>query len=185
MQQVMKIKEAEACLSNNLKITESDKIWKKLTETSNCYMAGAVRGIKENEHTQLILTKLDTNISKVKTSTRIIMNGKRFYSSTYSRMKNRICYIVIKNDKTPVLVHYFCMHEDEKIVYAVVNPVRLLNERRLFYGKHHIEIEIEETFNMICVDSFQENVFFIDVKDTSAKKYIVRMPNRHGHSVFK
>ncbi|KAH3872460.1 hypothetical protein DPMN_035676 [Dreissena polymorpha] len=62
----LKIKEAEAHLRNKLKITDSDKIWKKLTETSNCYMAGAVSGIKEDEHTQLILTKLDAaDVSKV------------------------------------------------------------------------------------------------------------------------
>jgi len=133
---------------------------------------------------QLILAKLDAvDVSKVHKSSRIIINGKRF-----SRMKNRICHIVLTNEDTPILVKYFCMHEDEKIVYAVVNPIRIIHsaqERSLSCGKHLISVEVEETVKLICVDSFKENLFFIDINDLCGKKYIVRMPNRHGHSVFK
>lgn len=194
MQQVMRIKEAEAHLRNNLKITESNKIWKKLTETSNCYMAGAVSNMTDDEHLPIILNKLEVaNESKVKKSYRIMINGKRFYSESYSRMKNRICHVVLtdyENEEKPVLVKFYCMHEDEKIVYAVVNLIHYVNnvdERNLSCGKHLATVEVDESVQLICVDSFKENLFFIDgnQSDSCGNKYVVKMPNRHGHSVFK
>lgn len=86
--QVMKLKEAQSLLRNNLQLRSRSKMWKKVRTVSNCEIAGAIMELKRDEYVDIVLTQLNAEISAIKKIDRILLNGRKIYSGSYSRMKD-------------------------------------------------------------------------------------------------
>ncbi|KAJ8310134.1 hypothetical protein KUTeg_011999 [Tegillarca granosa] len=149
--QIMRIKEAQGILRNNLQLTKPKAVWTNLKSAENCEIAGA------------------TEASNVKKFNRVSLDGRRFYSAAYTRMK-RTCHVALTN-------------EGEAVVFALTVPLQICtNDQSITAGNHLISVKTGTGSSLLSVDNLLETLLFIDVKDHSVgKKYIVRMPNVHGH----
>lgn len=101
-------------------------------------------------------------------------------------MKRRTCSVFITKSRKLVVVLYFVLHLKTELVYALVLPMQLKEYGILNVGKHFASVNIDQICELILVEELEENLWYVDVKeDTITDKFIVRMPNSHGHAIFK
>lgn len=185
--QVMRLKEAQTVLRNNLQLTLKERLWKCTKCMLNCEVAGALRKIPNDAYESFIMRSFCAeDTSEIKKVERILLHGKKFYSQSYSRMKRRTCSVFITKSRKLVVVLYFVLHLKTELVYALVLPMQLKEYGILNVGKHFASVNIDQICELILVEELEENLWYVDVKDdTITDKFIVRMPNSHGHAIFK
>lgn len=185
--QVMRLKEAQTVLRNNLQLTLKERLWKCTKCMLNCEVAGALRKIPNDAYESFIMRSFCAeDTSEIKKVERILLHGKKFYSQSYARMKRRTCSVFITKSRKLVVVLYFVLHLKTELVYALVLPMQLKEYGILNVGKHFASVNIDQICELILVEELEENLWYVDVKDdTITDKFIVRMPNSHGHAIFK
>lgn len=101
-------------------------------------------------------------------------------------MKRRTCSAFITKSRKVVVVLYFVLHLKTELVYALVLPMQLKDHGFGDVGKHFASVNIDQVCELILVEELEENVWYVDVKDdTISDKFIIRMPNAHGHAIVK
>lgn len=183
----MRLKEAQTVLRNSLQLTLKERLWKCTKCMLNCEVAGALTKIPNDAYESFIMRSFCAeDTSEIKKVERILLHGKKFYSQSYSRMKRRTCSVFITKSKKVVVVLYFVLHLKTELVYALVQPMQLKEYGIMNVGKHFASVNIDQTCELILVEELEENLWYVDVKDdTFTDKFIVRMPNSHGHAIFK
>ena len=76
---------------------------------------------------------------------------------------------------------------DTNMVFASVNLLQKLTTsilQRLSGGKHLGQVAKSQQTCIVPVDELEEMLVYI-CTDVSDNMYVLRLPNRHGHSVFK
>ena len=165
----------------------STKQWKKKLEVDGCLIPETPKSLPNNEDTPFILQKIGApNGAKVHLAQRVQVDGKKFYSQRYTRMKKKICYAILTNSGKMALVKFFIIHVTSGKVFAVI---QILPERTdspisgLNAGKHLMCVSKTDV-EVIPVHRIKEKVFFIQAGDC-ASIFVAHNPNSHGHAVFK
>lgn len=183
--QIMKIKQSQSILRNNLQLVSKTKSWTKLREARNCQIAGSVTVLQEDAYTAVVLNVFEAeSVFHLRKALRIVKNGRRFYSKSYVRMQKRNCYTVLTYSGEVVIVLYYIFHPEEMQVFALTLPVIIQNNHIAFEaGKHLLPVKIGHECKLLSTETFQENMWFLNSSEDNS--FISRSPNMHGHSVFK
>ena len=184
MKQVLRFKQAQSVLN---KATEDSagtrkKMWRTLVEADGCAVAGSLQPFHETgldgelERHGL----LNTDLKKV---SRVMNNGQKLYSELYTRMQKRIANVVLLegNDRFG-FVQYFLMCVESRRVYAVVRHLQKVSVN-LAAGHHLVPVRSSEVVKLYPISSVLETVVYVSVNDREA--YVARVPNKHGHAIFK
>jgi hypothetical protein len=185
--QIMKLKEAQTILRNRVQLNTKERLWKCNNCMLNCEVAGALKEIPNDAYKSFILRSFCAEeTSEIKMVERILLHGKKCYSRSYSRMKRRTCSVYITKSRKIVVVLYFVLHLKTELAYALVLPMQLKKHGFGNEGKHFASVNVAQMCEIILVEELEENVWYIDVEDDNiTEKFIVRMPNAHGHAIFK
>lgn len=182
--QIMRFKQAQAVIR---KFGHSaNKKWTKTKEVVNCCIAGKEKPLPMSVLAESIMEGLRVqHINDILKVDRVLKGSQKFYSADYTRMKRRICNtVLLDNDRLGSVKHFVMV---ENVVYAVVS---LLNvdydtvNQHMTAGKHLIPVRQTNETVIVMVEELLETVLYIKCRNDSGV-FISRMPNKHGHSVFK
>lgn len=189
--QVMKVKEAEILIRNKLQLNSKGKTWKNLKPAANCQIAGAVVDLPNDESRKVIyehfgLTEND-DASVIKKVERVLVNGRKLYSSSYGRMRRRICYIFLTKTEIAYSVKYFILHLPSQLVFALGIPIYMSEWSigEMHAGKYLLTCNTGDRCQLLLVNELLDNLWYIDTKEDSGKVFVTKMPNPYGHAVFK
>lgn len=187
VKQILRFRQAQAVIRQR-KTALSDtnvKRWTKTKEMLNCSVAGSIKQMKLDDIAGTVMNALGvTDISELCQVDRILLNGQKFFSSNYMRMKRRVCNaVLLEDDRLGHITRFVLL---TKMVYAVVAILKQNTTRgqRLSAGKHIIPVSSTNVTELVLVNELVETVIFIKCVDEDSA-HVSRMPNRHGHSVFK
>lgn len=125
--------------------------------------------------------------SQVKKVARITVGNLKFYSSSYSRMQRRTCSVVLYGGEKIGSITHFLMSVPENKVFAVINCYEKMHESSLTKfqgGKHMICVKSTVTVDVVPADELDDTLVFIRTAERD-ENFVVKMPNHHGHAVFK
>jgi len=192
LKQVMKYRQTQAFIRRKGLNQSKSSAWKVTFEASNCAVAGALKNFKTNELQDETLTKLGVNnVKDVKKIDRITINGAKFYSSQYSRMQKRICSIVVYGKDKIGSVRYFVLSIKDDIVYAVIEQMNKVTDTpltKLSGGKHLISVKKSLAVDVVDAENLVCTLVYINTnsqQNETGEAFVVRIPNVHGHAIFK
>lgn len=195
LKQVIKHRQAQSCIRRKGLDLKNRDGWKITWKASNCDVAGAAKPMTlddmENEPRQRLVSVQGSiqNVGDLKKINRIVVNEKRFFSEEYSRMKKRICSVVLFQRIEIGVIKYFILCNN--IVYAVIAKMEKIPSSQIQGARvasHYIAVRHTRTLALIDVESLQEILVYLDTssnRDAANTKYVVQMPNGYGHAVFK
>lgn len=187
LKQVMRYNQAQACIRRKGLNQEKRFGWKVTHKACNCAVAGALKRCTQNEIDQSILQKLEVTVSEIRKVARITANNMRFYSSLYTRMQRRICNFVLYETDKIGCVTYFLLSVLNDKVYAIINrydKVFGTSLSRLHAGKHMISVKSSASVDVVPAEKLIDTLVYIST-DPQQEALVVRMPNCHGHAIFK
>lgn len=162
--------------------------WKKLTHCGNCSVAGSFKPfpLTDDRKAEFLCAKFGVDsLDDVKLVQRVQVKSHKFYSRLYTRMKRRICYVVLVEDGSLLSIEMFAFVPKEHKVFAIgfkIVPKQSLGG--INKGGRHISIvEVSSDLIAVSVDTLLEKVLFMSPK--LCPDYVVRLPNLHGRSVLK
>lgn len=189
LKQIIKFRNVQLSLRRKGVDVVKKDAWKVTTEADNCDIVGVYKPVKPAQLENEVVNSLNLNngtasecLAKIN---RVLVNGKLFYSKEYSRMKKRVCYLVLyKYDKVGAIKYFIWC---SGVVYAVVQnmeciPLEQLPGVRL--PKHYIALRHLEQLSVVNVADLVKVLVYLDI---NAKDffYAVPVPNDYGHAVFK
>lgn len=185
--QVIKNKIAMSMIRKHSHTRKYKNAWKNLKQVSNCAVAGKIKKLDrlqpELVEKLTVIANLDVaNIPQFSKVERLVIEGHRFYSAEYTRMKKRECSVVQLNDNRYGRILQFVLHQNT--VYVVLKILRASARHLQFAaGKHLVSVENSDETEIVPAESLRETVMYIKCTDNGA--YVSKAPNKHGHSVFK
>ncbi|XP_045192377.2 uncharacterized protein LOC123548829 [Mercenaria mercenaria] len=175
-------------------IRSSDEIRKasrsklKVTyKAQNCDVLGALHRIERNLPACIRESLGAENAENLKKIQRVIVNGEKFYSAEYSRMKRRNCHAVLYSGDKFGLIQYFVLVQPSNKVYAVLKKIDSNVDSWLCTyeaAKHLNPVVLTNSFNVVGVESLNTTLLIIDLEN-GQEAVVAKMPNRHGHAVMK
>lgn len=188
LKQVMRYNQAQACVRRKGLPQQKNKGWKITHEAVNCAVAGALKNVKPNELVELVLEKLSiNNVDQIKKVDRITVNDKKFYSSLYSRMQRRVCSVVLYDSDKIGSITQFLLLSDNNFVYAIVKSFERVTDTTLLglhAGKHLVSVKASTSIDVVPAEKLNDTLVYIKT-DSQGEAFVVKMPNHHGHAVFK
>ena len=195
MKQVMKFRQIQSGIRRKgLDLKKNDS--RKITYNAlNCDVAGAAKSIKPEQIRNEVRQHIEMvhGAAELKKVDRIIVGGKRFYSKQYTRMKKRICSVVLYRNDEVGSIKYFILCNN--IVYAVIQKMKQIPNMQIpgiRIASHYTAVEFTEHESIIDVSDLKEVLVYLDTRDDenvhrNVANYaqVVRMPNKFGHAVFK
>lgn len=162
--------------------------WKITQNANDCAISGAVVKLPNLTKDELqLIGKVTgeqdtTQLSKV---LRVQYGQERLYGKDYTRMKKRICYVVLTKKGEIIGIKYFIYCKKSKCVFALAQPFILESECFIFSqsGHHIVRVKEEDSTVVIPVCEIQEKLFFVSI--SRSVKFVIRMPNMHGHGLLK
>ena len=158
-------------------------------------LLGAAKSIKPEQIRNEVRQHIEMvhGAAELKKVDRIIVGGKRFYSKQYTRMKKRICSVVLYRNDEVGSIKYFILCNN--IVYAVIQKMKQIPNMHIpgiRIASHYTAVEFTEHESIIDVSDLKEVLVYLDTRDDenvhrNVANYaqVVRMPNKFGHAVFK
>ncbi|XP_048255342.1 uncharacterized protein LOC125381981 [Haliotis rufescens] len=191
LKQVMRARQARVFL-RTLDITQGEcSKWKKLQDAANCSMAGSLQPVAEDDLTEEIFRRLPvTNLREVKKVSRVLnADGKRLYAEAYTRMQKRDCSVVLLQDGSVASIKYFALCLHSNVVYAILNLYKI-EGRNVVHGfpsgLHIIPVSRTRATDCVLVEQIVERLILISTNaDSTHNLFVARLPNIHGHSIFK
>lgn len=192
LKQVMNYRQVQSCIRRKGLSLKKKTSWKITHDAINCDVAGAVKNVKLEELENDVrrqLALLSNDLTDVRKVDRIIVNDTKFYSEQYTRMQRRICSVVLYCDNEIGTVKYFIMCNN--FVFAVVEKMDKIPTFEL-QGPHlanHL-IAVKNSNNHVVVDAGEltDVLVFLNTNsqaDAVDPSFVVQLPNRYGHAVFK
>jgi hypothetical protein len=158
-------------------------------KAENCEVFGALHKFRRVPRIDSLHALGIENSEQLRKVQRICVNGERFYSTEYSRMKRRVCHAVNFLDSELGLIQYFILVIDTNIVYAVVKKMKIDNTSWLHTyeaGKHLKPVEIlNNEVELVSANQLKSTLIFIDLENNADAAIVVSVPNKQGRSVFK
>lgn len=158
--------------------------WSRTEKMCNCLVAGRQNKLGQGTDEELMTAVGVSSLSDIRKVLRVEVDGEKFYCQDYSRMKRRVCYVVMCNNRNLLKIKTFILNCLSKVVYALADVLHI-NENCFLNaesGKHIIRVSESNERAVIPVENLKEKLFFIEVENN---KFISRMPNMFGHCVFK
>ena len=111
--------------------------------------------------------------------------GWKDYGKDYKRMKKRICYVVLTKRGEIIAIKYFIYCKKSKCVFALAQLFTLDSDCFFFSqsGHHILRVNELDSIVVIPVSEIQEKLFFVSI--SQSVKFVIRMPNMHGHGILK
>ncbi|KAJ8313508.1 hypothetical protein KUTeg_008069 [Tegillarca granosa] len=166
----MKIKEAEILIRNKLQINSKGKTWMNLKQAANCQIAGAVVDLPNDQSKKNIYEYFGLNenddVSVIKKVERVLLNGRKLYSSSYGRMRRRICYIFLTKNNLAYSVKYFILHLPSQLVFALGIPIYMSEWSigEMHAGKYLLTCNTGDRCQLFLVNELSDNLLYIDSK---------------------
>ena len=162
--------------------------WKITQNAKDCTIPGAVLNLPDllGEELQLIKDATgEQDISQLNKALRVQYGLEKLYAKDYKRMKKRICYVVLTKKGEIIAIKYFVYCKNSKRVFALAQPFVLDNECFIFSqsGHHILRVNEMDGSVIIPVCEIQEKLFFLSFSESV--KFVIRMPNMHGHGLLK
>lgn len=187
MKQVMNYRQAQLCIRRkglDLKMNEG---WKVTYIATNCDAAGALKLLKLHEMDSVVkqqLASVHGSLNNVMKLNRIVVNGRRFYSEQYSRMKKRICSVVLYGHAEIGSVKYFILCDD--VIYCIIEKMDRVpsSQLKIRVASHFIAVKNTQTLKVVNAEQLREVLVFLNAK-ASDYSFVVQMPNSYAHAVFK
>jgi hypothetical protein len=171
---------------NNVKPDTSAKL-KVTHRASNCTVIGLLKPLNHQIPLHIIQTLQVESNRNLKKAERVLVNGVKFYSAGYSRMRRRHCHAVIYSDDQFGLIQYFLLEPQTNLVYAVIKEIEINNNSWICSyeaAKQFRPVEVINTLKAILAHTLHSTLVFIDLEHSS-KAFIIQTPNRLGHAVLK
>ena len=95
------------------------------------------------------------------------------------------CYVALTNKGDIVSIRYFIYSKKLNSVFALAQVVNLDNDCFIFSKAGHHILRVNETQDIVVIPicEIQEKLFFLKMSETL--KFVIRMPNIHGHGLLK
>ena len=196
LKQLIKYRQAQSYIRRkglDLRNTVSRKITLK---TCNCDIAGAAKPVKPNEIEDEVMEQMEIvpdDLCKLKKVDRVIVNENIFYSKQYTRMKRRICSVVLYGNKEIGSIQYFILCEN--LVYAVIKKMDQLPASQIpgaRVANHYTAVRSTDVLSVVDVVELKKVLVYLNttgnenaVDTAGSLPYVVSMPNKYGHAVFK
>ena len=167
------------------KMRSKTRQWVTEKTIGKCHIAGALGKVKDDEVDRNLLEFVHaTAVAELQKAYRVQVNGNKLYSKQYGKMKKRICHVVCCVNGELASVEYFLINTSTESVFAVCTRVNL--EENCFVnaesGHHILQVRFSDEQCYVRVEDINEKVIFMTIEGIS---YVCRLPNGHGHSVFK
>lgn len=187
LKQVMAYRQAQSCIRKRSLSLRKKEGWKITYEATNCEAAGALKVKRLNEIESDVkdyLTRVHDNLSNVKKLDRIIVNGRRFYSEQYGRMKKRICSVVLYNKDDIGSIKYFILCND--VIYCIIEKMDKIpsSQLQVQVASHFVAVRNTQNLTVTRAEYLREVLVFLNPGSLDYS-FVVRMPNNYGHAVFK
>jgi hypothetical protein len=183
--QIMRFKQAQAVIRKLGHSDTSNKKWTKTKQVVNCSIAGKEKTLQMNDLAEIIMEHLHVgHTGTIFRVDRVMKGCQKFYSADYTRMKKRICNtVLLDGGRLGSVVHYVMV---EQVVYAVVSLLEIDTtvNQNMTAGKHLVPVRQTNEVVIVLIQELLETVLYIKCRNDQGA-FISRMPNKHGHSVFK
>ena len=133
------------------------------------------------------------NLDKLKKVDRAMVNENIFYSKQYSCMKRRICSVVMYGNNEIGSIQYFILYEN--VVYAVIKKMQQIPASQVPGARaanHYSAVKSTDDLLVLDVDELQKVLVYLNTagnenatENDGNNLYVVSMPNRYIHAVFK
>lgn len=186
LNQIMRLKLVQAVTRKSGQTNRAHHVWAKTKPASNCTIAGKPHKLSEHDLDACNrIMQFDRNLTLLKIK-RIIVNGHRFHSADYSRMKKRECSVVLLDGGQYGQVQFFIQSSENETVSAVVLKLEACPDNQFPFeaGKHFISVQFSQEKQIVPVEMLLETMFCIQCTP-GGPTYLSRVPNKHGHSIFK
>ena len=162
------------------KMKQHRRQWKGTKKMKNCCVAGQPLrlSVKElDDIRELNFAEINNQCRKV---LRVDVNGQRFYAEQYRRMIKRVCYIVLTTDSKILKIKYFFTDNVTQNVFALCELLEVKG------GILNVEFMLKVVATgenvIVPVEKISEKLFYLNC---CSDIFVSRLPNLHGHSVFK
>lgn len=166
---------------------DRSKLPRKLKNYNYCAVAGRLQVLHpsncEIDGIQAYIPHAECHNQLYK-ATRIVKDGRVFFSKDYTRMEKLISHIVLIDEPIPSIasIQYFIVHKQLKVCFAAVNRIKLSESQPyLKMGVKHLikvdYIESEKDFDVIPVSKLKEKLLYVNCCESSL---ICTMVNFHG-----
>lgn len=100
-------------------------------------------------------------------------------------MKKRVCYVALTKKGEIVSLKYFIFSKNLNSVFVMAEMINLDNNCFIFSQAGHHILRVNETQDIVVmpISEIQEKLFFLRISKTL--KFVIRMPNIHGHGLLK
>ncbi|XP_045178480.1 uncharacterized protein LOC123538439 [Mercenaria mercenaria] len=158
--------------------------WTTAKEMVSCKVAGRLLPVSPDECWEGLLQSTNsTSALDLKKCFRVEINGQKYFSQAYQRMKKRTCYFVVCHSGEVVSVKFFVVNKEKK-VFAVVKVYEIPDDCYILRssGRHIFKVVSTECLKTIHVSEIMDKLFYIAIDNAV---YVVCMPNILGRIVFK
>lgn len=165
--------------------TSKVRSWKGLKPADECFTAGVpIKWVPENLYL-LAKSQAKHTIGEFYKFLRLLKGSHKYYSMEYTRMKKKICHVLLLSDDCDQKIgsaKYFLLHSITKKVYVVVNYYSTVDANPLFSAAHLWEVQPTDQLDLVPMESVEEPLFFIS---TGSVMYVARIPNGYLTAVCK
>lgn len=170
------------------KLIKQTRQWKITQTAQDCSISGAVVNLSDLPGNELELVKTVTgeqDTSQLSKALRVQYGQEKLYAKDYKRMKKRVCYVALTKKGDIVSIRYFIYSKKLNSVFALAQVVNLANDCFIFSEAGHHILKVNETQDIVVIPicEIQEKLFFLKMSETL--KFVIRMPNVHGHGLLK
>ena len=167
--------------------TASKKKLKVTHKAQNSDILGALHPIGRNLPHCITESLGAANSDNLKKIQRVVVDGEKFYSHEYSRMKRRNCHAVLYSGDKFGLIQYFVLVQTCNKVYAVLQKVHSNFDSWLCTyeaAKHLNPVVLTNSFTAIPVERIYTALLIMKLENEQ-EAILSKMPNRLGHAVLK
>ncbi|WAR04529.1 hypothetical protein MAR_019898 [Mya arenaria] len=122
----------------------------------NCDVFGSLKVFRNAIPVNQIQTLGAKSNGSLRKALRIFVNGYRFYSEEYSRMKRKNCHIVVYSEDQFGLIQCFLFVLNTNLVYALVKKLNVVHDSWLCTyeaGKQLKVVEVTNTVDVVSVEN--------------------------------
>ena len=170
------------------KLIKPSRQWKVTKTAKDCTISGAIVDVPELQGEELELIKKVTgeqDVTQLSKALRIQLGAEKLYAREYKRMKKRICYVALTKKGQIIAMKYFIYCKKSQAVFAIAHLLALDPECFIFpqAGQHILKVVETNSIVVTPVCEIKEKPFLLSI--SGGLKFVIRMPNMHGHGLLK
>lgn len=167
----------------------SSKYLKVSHHAQNCDVLGSLKLVRNTLPVDVIEALGVESCDHLRKVLRICVNGERFYSYEYSRMKKRNSYTVLYSINKIGQIQYFVFNLQSNLAYAVIDEMKECFNTWLSNfqaAKHLLSVVRTDLRRTVSVDQLKATLLYMtSPAGNNVEGVVVKMPNGAGHAIFK